>query len=117
MESLLAVLAGVLVATGIFCLLQRSLARLVIGIILLGQAANIVIFSAAGVSTSNPAIIPGAAKTLSGEYADPIPQAIVLTAIVIGFGFTAFLLALLHRSYKSLKTDDIEEMKNTDTEI
>jgi multicomponent Na+:H+ antiporter subunit C len=117
MESLLAILSGLLVAAGIFCLLQRSLARLVIGIIILGQAANLIIFTAAGLKTSNPAIISEGSKSLSGLYADPLPQAIVLTAIVIGFGFTAFLLALLHRTYKTLKTEDIEELKNTDTEL
>ena len=117
MESLLAILSGVLVTCGIFCLLQRSLARLVIGIIILGQAANIIIFTAAGLKTSTPAIIPEGTKTLTGLYADPLPQAIVLTAIVIGFGFTAFLLALLHRTYKTLNTQDIEDLKNTDTQL
>lgn len=117
MESLLAILSGVLVTTGIYCLLQRNIARLVIGIIILSQAANLIIFSSAGLKTSTPAIIQEGSKTLTGVYADPLPQAIVLTAIVIGFGFTAFLLALLHRSYKTLKTEDIEDLKNTDTEL
>jgi multicomponent Na+:H+ antiporter subunit C len=117
METLLAILSGLLVAAGIFCLLQRSLARLVIGIIILGQAANLIIFTAAGLKTSKPAIIPEGSTSLTGLYADPLPQAIVLTAIVIGFGFTAFLLALLHRTYKTLNTEDIEELNKTDTEL
>ena len=117
METLLAILCGILTSCGIFCLLQRSLVKLVIGIMLLGQAANLIIFSAAGLSASNPAIIPEGQKVLTGEFSDPLPQAIVLTAIVIGFGFTAFLLALIHRAYKTLKIDDIEQLKNTDTEI
>lgn len=118
MQSVLAILAGVMVAAGIFCLLQRSLARLVIGIIILGQAANLIIFTAAGLKKSQqPAIIPADSTSLTGLYADPLPQAIILTAIVIGFGFTSFLLALLHRTYKTLKTEDIEELKNTDTEV
>ena len=117
MQTVLAILSGLLVASGIFCLLQRSIARLVIGIIILGQAANLIIFTAAGLKTSNAAIIDPENKVMEGVYADPIPQAIVLTAIVIGFGFTAFLLALLHRTYKTLKTEDVEELKNTDTEL
>jgi multicomponent Na+:H+ antiporter subunit C len=117
MESLLAILSGVLVTAGIYCLLQRNLARLVIGIIILGQAANMIIFSAAGLKTFRPAIIPDGQESLTGLYADPLPQAIVLTAIVIGFGFTAFLLALLHRTYKTLHTQDIEDLKNTDTQL
>ena len=117
MESLLAVLCGFLVACGIFCLLQRSLLKLVIGIMLLGQAANLIIFAASGLGSNLPAIIPGDEKVMTGGFADPLPQAIILTAMVIGFGFTAFLLALLHRTYKTLKTDDIEKLKNTDTEL
>ena len=117
MGSLLAILCGFFVASGIFCLLQRSLVKLVIGVMLLGQAANLIIFSSAGLQSEKPAIITGAETVLTGNHADPLPQAIVLTAIVIGFGFTAFLLALLHRTYKTLNTDDIEQLKNTDTEL
>ncbi len=117
MQTLLAILSGVFVTCGIFCILRRSLLKLAIGIMLLGQAANLIIFSSAGLKTSEPAIIAPDQTTLTGEYADPVPQALILTAIVIGFGFTAFLLALLHRSYKKLQTDDIEQLKNTDTEI
>ena len=117
METLLAIICGVLTTCGIFCLLQRSLVKVVIGIMLLGQAANLIIFSAAGLTASRPALIPEGQKLMTGEYADPLPQAIVLTAIVIGFGFTAFLLALIHRAYRTLNTDDIEQLKNTDTEL
>lgn len=117
MENLLAILCGVLVSCGIFCLLHRSLVKLILGVMLLGQAANLTIFSAAGLKTEVPAIIPKSSEVFTTAYADPLPQAIVLTAIVIGFGFTAFLLALIHRTYKTLKTDDIEDLKNTDTEL
>lgn len=115
MESILAIVSGVLVMAGVFCLLQRSIARLVIGIILLSQAANLIIFTSAGLKSRKPALIPDGQTSLTGDYSDPLPQAIVLTAIVIGFGFTAFLLALLHRTYKDIGTEDIEELKNTDT--
>lgn len=117
MESLLAILCGFLVTAGIFCILQRSLVKLVIGVMMLGQAANLIIFSSAGLRKGKPAIVEQGKKVLNGDYADPLPQAIVLTAIVIGFGFTAFLLSLIHRTYKTLKTDDIEKLKNTDTEL
>lgn len=117
METLMAILSGFLVAAGIFCLLQRSMVKLVVGVMLLGQAANLIILTSAGLNSSNPAIIAEGEKVITGSYADPLPQAIVLTAIVIGFGFTAFLLALLHRTYKTLNTDDIEKLKNTDTEL
>ena len=116
MDSVLAIVSGVLVMTGIYCLLQRSLARLVIGIILLSQAANLIIFTSAGLNSRLPALITGDNKMMTGTYSDPLPQAIVLTAIVIGFGFTAFLLALLHRTFKDLGTEDIEELNNTDTD-
>jgi multicomponent Na+:H+ antiporter subunit C len=115
MESLFAILVGILVSTGLYCFLQRSLVRLAIGVMLLSQAANLIIFISPGLKSSRPAIIPEGMKTLTGEYADPLPQAIVLTAIVIGFGFVAFLMALLIRVYKTVGTDDVEVLNKTDT--
>ncbi|WDE95450.1 Na+/H+ antiporter subunit C [Lentisphaera profundi] len=116
METLIAILIGILFAGGVYCLLQRSLVRLVIGIMLIGQAANLLTFAASGLTRKHTAIIKSGAQTLEAPYADPLPQALVLTAIVIGFGFTAFCLALLHRTYKTLGHDDLDKFNTTDTE-
>ncbi len=115
MELFLAILIGILFAGGIFCLLQRSLVRLVIGIMLISQGANLLTFATSGVTRSHTAIIKDGETILTAPYADPLPQALVLTAIVIGFGFTAFCLALIHRSYKTLGHDDLDKFNTTDT--
>jgi len=104
MSVLLAVLTGLLVAAGTWLVLQRLLLHLVLGIGLLGHAANLLVFAAGGVSES-PAFAPGGTP-LPGA-ADPLPQALVLTAIVIGFGATAFLLALAWRAFRTLGDDDL----------
>lgn len=114
MHTLLALLIGVLFASGIYCLLRRSIMRLTIGIILMSQGANLLVFSSGGLLSGEPALIEAGRKTLKAPFADPLPQALVLTAIVIGFGFIAFLLALVHRVHKELKTDDINEFNRTD---
>ena len=115
METLIAILVGVLFSGGIYCLLQRSLVRLVIGIMLLSQGVNLLTFAASGITRNKTAIIPAGETVLQAPYADPLPQALVLTAIVISFAFTAFLLALVHRSYKTLGHDDLEKFNTTDT--
>ena len=119
MEVLLALTVGVLYAAGVYLLLRRSLVKLVIGLVLLGHAANLLIMAAgmaAGrVSAGVPPIIPAAATALTPPHADPLPQALVLTAIVIGFGVQAFALVLLKRTYQVAGTDDLDELHTTDT--
>lgn len=94
MATLVALLVGVLVATGFYLLLGRSLMRQIIGLALLSHAANVIILLAAGLRGSVPVI--GASP---GPMTDPLPQALILTAIVISFGVTAFLLALGYRMH------------------
>lgn len=113
MEPWIAITIGILFACGIFCLLRRSLTQLVIGILLLSQAANLLVFIAGGLTEKQPPIIDAASKVPTGPIADPLPQALVLTAIVIGFGLVSFTLALAHRAYKSVG-DDINNFSQTD---
>jgi multicomponent Na+:H+ antiporter subunit C len=114
MELLVALLIGTLIGAGVFCLLRRSVVKMVIGIILFSQGANLLVFSAGGLQTGAPPLIAEGGKMLREPYSDPLPQALVLTAIVIGFGLIAFTLALVHRAYQSLGTDDINAFKQTD---
>ncbi|MEM9445066.1 MAG: Na+/H+ antiporter subunit C [Verrucomicrobiota bacterium] len=114
METLLAFIIGIIMAAGIYCLLRRSIVRLAIGIILISQAANLIIFSSAGLDRGKPPIISAEETALETAYADPLPQALVLTAIVIGFGFISFVLALIYRTNALLGHDDINNFNQTD---
>lgn len=114
MNLLMALTVGVLFATGIFCLLRRCLMRLIIGLVLLGQAANLLVFSAGGLTTGLPALIPAGEKLAPAGSADPLPQALVLTAIVIGFGLTVFAITLIHRARATSGNDDVDAFTETD---
>lgn len=115
MNTLIAIMIGALVAGGIYCLMRRNIVKIIIGIALLSQAINLMVFSSVGLRYSNPPMIAADATTLQGEHADPLPQALVLTAIVIGFGLIAFCLALIHQTYRATKEDDINALNTTDT--
>jgi multicomponent Na+:H+ antiporter subunit C len=113
LEILLAIAAGVLYGTGFYLMLRRRLAQLIIGLGLLSNGANLLIFTSGGLTRARPPIIPAGAETLSKPFADPVPQALVLTAIVIGFGVLAFSLVLAHRVHTTTGTDDIDEIEAT----
>ncbi len=110
MEVLLALAAGVLYAAGIYLMLRRRLAQLIIGLGLLSNGTNLLIFTAGGLTRGHPPVVPAGADALVPPYADPVPQALVLTAIVIGFGLLAFLLVLAHRVHATVGTDDVDEL-------
>ena len=110
MELLLAVASGSLYAAGVYLILRRRLAQLIIGLGLLSNGTNLLIFTAGGLTRSHPPVVPEGATALVQPYADPVPQALVLTAIVIGFGLTAFSLVLAHRVHASVGTDDIDDV-------
>jgi multicomponent Na+:H+ antiporter subunit C len=107
MELLLAIVAGVLYGTGLYLMLRRRLAQLIVGLSLLANGSNVLIFAAAGVTRGRPPLV---ADGPSVPFADPVPQALILTAIVIGFGVLAFALVLAHRVHQSVDTDDIDAM-------
>ncbi|MBN1447718.1 MAG: Na+/H+ antiporter subunit C [Bacteroidetes bacterium] len=115
MHVLLAILSGILFAAGVWLILRRSLARLVLGLILLSQAANLVIFTSGGLHRAAPPIVGENATALEAPYADPLPQALILTAIVISFGLFAFFLVLIKRAHQETGTDDIDAMSEVET--
>ncbi len=104
MTVLLAFVAAVLFACGSWLLMQRRLSRIIIGIGLLGHGANMLLVTAGGGPGRAPIIGDG-----SGDFSDPLPQALALTAIVITFGVTAFLLALGFRSWQITRDDGVED--------
>lgn len=114
METMLAFVIGGLYAAGIYLILRRSLAQVIMGLTLLTNAANLLIFTVGGLTAGEPPLIPEGAEQPTGAYADPVPQALILTAIVIGFGVLAFLLALAYRSYQTVGSDDLDDMQSTD---
>jgi multicomponent Na+:H+ antiporter subunit C len=114
MEVILAIMIGVLYAAGIYMILRRSLVKLILGIIILGNGANLLIFLLGRIVKGPPPIIPGSAEVFQDLYADPVPQALILTAIVISFGLQSFAIILIKRAYKVVKTDDLDEMNAID---
>ncbi len=108
MEVLLAIVIGVLYATGVYMILRRSLVKLILGLVLLGHATNLFIFTVGRLTHAAPPIMAEGEKVLLPPYSDPLPQALILTAIVIGFGVQAFAIVLLKRAYQTVKTDDFD---------
>ena len=115
MIGLLAITSGVLFGVGLYLLMQRTLLRVVLGIIAIGHGANLAIFTSAGlVRGIAPLIAKGQDQPLPGA-ADGLPQALILTAIVIGFAVTAFAATLAWRAYSTTGSDDPDVMTTTDT--
>ena len=108
MELVLAVVAGVLYATGLYLMLRRRLAQIIVGLGLLANGSNVLIFTAAGISRGNPPVLLD--NVVTAPFADPVPQSLILTAIVIGFGVLAFSLVLAHRIHESAGSDDIDDI-------
>ena len=105
MTLLLAAVAATLFACGTWLLLQRRLTRIIVGIGLLGHGANLLLITA-GRSGRAPIVVEG---TDPATVSDPLPQALALTAVVITFGVTAFLLALGFRSWQLTDDDRVED--------
>jgi multicomponent Na+:H+ antiporter subunit C len=104
----IALLIGLLYTVGTYLLLQRTLTRIVVGLALLGHAANLLLLQAGGAAGAVPFVGRTAGPVGEGT-ADPLPQAMVLTAIVITFGVTAFLLALAYRSWVLTRQDEVQD--------
>jgi multicomponent Na+:H+ antiporter subunit C len=109
-EAWLAITVGGLYAAALYMMLRRSIAKTVIGLILLSNAANLLIFTAAGLTTGAPPLILDGAIAPDGVVADPLAQALILTAIVIGFGVLAFAVVLIHRAHEILGADDFDRL-------
>jgi multicomponent Na+:H+ antiporter subunit C len=114
MELILAIIVGILYAAGVYLILRRSLVKLIIGLVLLGNGINLLIFLMGGLNRGNPPIIEEGAQMLSNPNIDPVPQALILTAIVISFGLQSFAIVLIKRVYKTLQTDDLDALNTTD---
>ncbi len=114
MELLLAITTGTLFAAGLYMVLRRSIMKILIGLLLLGYAVNLLLFGSARLIPGKPPLIPATSTVVAGVVADPVPQALILTAIVISFGATAFTIVLMRQVYKEVGSDDINKIRCTD---
>lgn len=112
MEYLMFVVVGILFSIATYLILCRSLFRVVGGMMIISHAIHLLILSMGGLNI-------GAAPLLNvngTSVTDPFPQAMILTAIVIGFGTTSFQIVLAYRTYRAHGTDDLNELRGVDDE-
>ncbi|SHF67155.1 Na(+)/H(+) antiporter subunit C [Ornithinibacillus halophilus] len=112
MEIIISILAGVLITTGIYNLLQKQFLRIVIGTVLLSHGAHLFILTMGKLKRGQPPILTDGVT----DYTDPLPQALILTSIVISFGITSLLLVLAYRTARENNTDNMEELRGTENE-
>lgn len=111
MEAAFVVLVGLFFAAGIYLMLSRHIIRILLGVVLFGNAVNLLIFTNGRIIREVPPVIGEGLDTPAGLVANPLPQALILTAIVISFSFFAFLLVLAYRAYQEIGTDDTDNMR------
>jgi multicomponent Na+:H+ antiporter subunit C len=107
MEILMAFVVGLLFTAGIYLTLRKNILKLVIGLSLLSHGANLLLITMGNLKKGGPPILQ---NSVGMVYNDPLPPALILTAIVIGFGVTAFTLVLVYRAYQETNCDNLDEM-------
>jgi multicomponent Na+:H+ antiporter subunit C len=112
MEILIIILSGVLFATAIYNLLQKQLLRIIIGTVLLSHGAHLMILTMGKLKTGLPPVLTEGVT----DYTDPLPQALILTSIVISFGITGLLLVLAYRTTQENNTDNMEQLRGKSNE-
>ncbi len=105
-ELLLALGIGLLTASALWCLLRGALFDMILGLALLGHAVNLFLFAMGRPEPGKPPIVAAGAPATLAQYVDPLPQALVLTAIVIGFAMTGIVAALAVRRHKAEPADE-----------
>jgi multicomponent Na+:H+ antiporter subunit C len=116
MEPAFAIVVGIFFAVSIYLMLSKHIIRILLGVSIFGNAVNLTIFTAGRVMREVPPIIPIDLYVPEGPIANPLPQALILTAIVISFSIFAFLLVLAFRAYQELGTDDTVGMRVAEPE-
>lgn len=111
MEPIVAVLVGVLMAASVYLMLQRNFVRFIFGLTLLSHAANLLIFASGGLTRGRTPLIAAGEAAPGPGIANAVPQALMLTAIVISFSLLAFVLVLAFRTYQELDTVDTDRMR------
>ena len=116
MEPIIAILVGLFITVAAYLMLSRALIRVLLGIVVLGNAVNLLIFVAGRLTRATPPIVPAGETVPGGLIANPLPQALILTAIVIGFAMFAFLIVLAFRAYQATDADNTDHMRLAEPE-
>ena len=111
METLLSLLCGLLAAASIYLMLAGNLIRFIFGLVMASNAVNLLIFISGGLTISHPPLIPDGSAISEMPMANALPQALILTAIVIGFALLTFVFILFYRTYQTLGTVDTKSMR------
>jgi multicomponent K+:H+ antiporter subunit C len=114
MEALLAACVGVLAGCGVYLLLRARSFDVILGLTLLSYGVNVFIFLMGRIAVGKPPIIDRALQPSLANYADPLPQALVLTAIVIGFAMTALMLVIALRAHTETRSDHVDGAEPAD---
>ena len=111
MVTVLGCVVGVLFAVALFLLQSRAVVRILLGVVVLGNAVNLLIFVAGRLAGGTPPIVAEGAQAVAAGAANPLPQALILTAIVIGFAMFSFIMVLVWRAFTDLGTDNVDAMQ------
>ena len=113
MKLIISLIIGILFGSSIFLMFQKSFFKLIIGVILFGYATVLFLFAVGGLTKSAPPLISKYVSSVE-QLADPVPQALALTAIVISIGVQLFVIVLLKKVYETVGTEDLDELNTTD---
>lgn len=114
MNFIIALIIGILFTSSVFLMFQKSFFKLIIGVILFGYATIFFIFTLGGVTKDAPPLLSNVADKIQG-IADPLPQALTLTAIVISIGVQLFIIVLLKKVHEDVQTEDLDDLNTTDS--
>lgn len=112
METSMIIVIGVLFTIGTYMILSRTMLRIILGTSIIGHGVNLLLLTMGGLKKGGPALL-GFKETV---FTDPVPQALLLTAIVINFATTAFFLVLAYRTYEVVGTDQVDELRSYEDE-
>ncbi|WP_072328094.1 MULTISPECIES: Na(+)/H(+) antiporter subunit C [unclassified Paenibacillus] len=112
MELYMSISIGVLFTVGVYLILSRSLLRIILGTSLLTHGVHLLLLTMSRLKTGAPPLLGEQAQA----YVDPLPQALILTSIVISFGVTSFFFVLAYKAYQRLGTDDMEQLRGREDE-
>jgi len=114
MTDMICWLIGALISISIYLILSPQIMRWLFGIVILSSTINLVIFVAGRLYSQNPAFIPQGGQASDGPLANPLPQALILTAIVIGFGLLAFSLVLVRKVWRTFHTTNSDMLGHSE---
>jgi len=113
MSLALAISIGIIYAAGLYMMLRRSIVKLLIGLALMGHGSNMLIFTTAGLRRDSPPLVRSGEEQLAVLHTDPLPPALILTAIVISFAIVGYAAVLVKRVY-DVAGDDLNAMRTTE---